>query len=141
VSELVSPLEFLQSVYSDPQVPLHARVKAACSRTVCAPQAQHRRQLQRRLCESLGSDDVRARPASSDRCSAATAGRRLAPDGLQNNPAARRLILEWLAANLYVNRLRYTRWGGAMIVVDRLFGLVIIALGILSSALIVLAMI
>jgi len=49
--------------------------------------------------------------------------------------------LEWLAANLYVNRLRYTRWGGAMIVVDRLFGLVIIALGILSSALIVLAMI
>jgi hypothetical protein len=30
VSELVSPLEFLQSVYSDRQVPLHVRVKAAC---------------------------------------------------------------------------------------------------------------
>jgi hypothetical protein len=29
VSELVSPLEFLQSVYSDPQVPLSVRMKAA----------------------------------------------------------------------------------------------------------------
>src|SRR5271166_3004858 len=46
-----------------------------------------------------------------------------------------------LLRHLHVKRRRPTRWGGDMVWVDRLFGLVIIVLGLLSSALIVMAMI
>jgi hypothetical protein len=48
--------------------------------------------------------------------------------------------LEWLAVNLHVKALPPTRWDSAIMWVDRLVGLLAIALGILSSALIVMAM-
>jgi hypothetical protein len=43
--------------------------------------------------------------------------------------------------NVYDKRWHPTRWGGVMVWVDRLFGLLVIVLGLLSSALIVMAMI